>query len=203
MVFSSEVFLFLFLPVVYLLYLAIPNLKARNILLIVVSLVFYAWGEPVYVLLMVYSTVLDYVCGRGIGKAAEAGNTRRKKFFLGVSLVGNLGLLVVFKYLDDYVLSFYIFEHISEAVSLSYHREDAKEVHDLGYKLVVEHVCPCSEHSRIFVCLKHYECIHQCVAVIRSNYYTPVRRNVFLAFDLHFPIAVLYAPVNYRSEKII
>ena len=43
MVFSSQVFLFLFLPVVYLLYLAIPNLKARNILLIVVSLVFYAY----------------------------------------------------------------------------------------------------------------------------------------------------------------
>ena len=48
MVFSSEVFLFLFLPVVYLLYLAIPNLKARNILLIVVSLVFYAYREPAF-----------------------------------------------------------------------------------------------------------------------------------------------------------
>ena len=59
MVFSSLVFLCIFLPAVFLLYSAIPNLKVRNGLLIVASLVFYAYGEPVYVLLMLFSSVLN------------------------------------------------------------------------------------------------------------------------------------------------
>ena len=103
MEFSQLYYVFWFLPCFFLFYYLVGKfggLRGKNIVLLIFSLLFYAWGEPVYVLLMVYSTVLDYVCGRGIGKAAEAGNTRRKKFFLGVSLVGNLGLLAVFKYLD-------------------------------------------------------------------------------------------------------
>ena len=73
MVFSSEVFLFLFLPVVYLLYLAIPNLKARNILLIVVSLVFYAYGEPAAVLLMILSVICNYFSA-GLWQTSAAKN---------------------------------------------------------------------------------------------------------------------------------
>ena len=98
MVFSSEVFLFLFLPVVYLLYLAIPNLKARNILLIVVSLVFYAYGEPAAVLLMILSVICNYFFGRAMA------NERCKKPVLIVSVVFNVSMLFVFKYLT-YTLS--------------------------------------------------------------------------------------------------
>ena len=64
MVFSSQVFLFLFLPATYLLYLVIRHHKARNILLVVASLVFYAYGEPMAVLLMILSIVCNYVFGR-------------------------------------------------------------------------------------------------------------------------------------------
>ena len=103
MEFSQLYYVFWFLPCFFLLYYLVGKfcgLRGKNIVLLIFSLFFYAWGEPVYVLLMVYSTALDYACGRGIGKATEEGNIRRKKFFLGVSLVGNLGLLAVFKYLD-------------------------------------------------------------------------------------------------------
>ena len=97
MVFSSEVFLFLFLPVTYLLYLAVRNHKVRNIILIIASLVFYAYGEPVAVLLMILSIVCNYFFGR-----AMLGS--RKKPVLIVSVIFNVGMLFVFKYLT-YTLS--------------------------------------------------------------------------------------------------
>ena len=103
MEFSQLYYVFWFLPLFFLLYYLVGKffgLRGKNIVLLFFSLFFYAWGEPAYVLLMVYSTLLDYFCGRAIGNAAAAGNTRRKKLFLGVSLAGNLGLLAVFKYLD-------------------------------------------------------------------------------------------------------
>ena len=62
MVFSSLVFLSVFLPALFILYTVIPSLKVRNILLILASLAFYAYGEPVYVLLMLFSSVLNYLC---------------------------------------------------------------------------------------------------------------------------------------------
>ena len=67
MVFSSMVFLCVFLPVVFLLYYMIPSLQVRNMLLILFSLLFYAYGEPVYVILMIISTMLNYIFGRIIG----------------------------------------------------------------------------------------------------------------------------------------
>ena len=61
MVFSSTVFLFIFLPIVYLLYLIVKNLKARNIILIIASLFFYAYGEPVAVVLMILSVIMRII----------------------------------------------------------------------------------------------------------------------------------------------
>jgi alginate O-acetyltransferase complex protein AlgI len=96
MVFSSLNFLFLFLPLVLILYFAAPR-SLRNGILFFFSLIFYAWGEPVYVCLMIFSTVLDYTTGflvdkhRGTGKA---------KLALLASIVVNLTLLGVFKYSD-------------------------------------------------------------------------------------------------------
>lgn len=93
MVFSSMVFLCVFLPAVFLLYRLIPSLKARNVLLVAASLLFYAYGEPVYILLMLFSILANWafgllVCGR------------QKKLWITVAVVINIGLLFWFKYLD-------------------------------------------------------------------------------------------------------
>ena len=68
MVFSSATFLFLFLPIVYVLYRIIPSIPAKNGFLILVSLLFYAFGEPFAVFLMIGSVLLSYLCGLGIAK---------------------------------------------------------------------------------------------------------------------------------------
>ena len=67
MVFNSLTFLCIFLPVVLALYYLLPTLRIRNILLIAVSLLFYAYGEPVYVLLMIASIIINYIFGRLLG----------------------------------------------------------------------------------------------------------------------------------------
>ena len=64
MVFSSLTFLCIFLPVVLALYYLLPTLRIRNVLLIIVSLLFYAYGEPVYVLLMIASMIINYTFDR-------------------------------------------------------------------------------------------------------------------------------------------
>lgn len=102
MVFSSMTFLCVFLPVVFILYCLIPSMKAKNALLILASLVFYAYGEPVYVLLMLVSSLCNYVLGRAIG--AED-TKQRNKVLLVVAVVLNLALLGVFKYADMFVLT--------------------------------------------------------------------------------------------------
>ncbi len=99
MVFSSLVFISIFLPTVFLLYTAVPNLKFRNGLLIAASLVFYAYGEPVYVLLMIFSSVLNYVCARLVIKKDGS----RGKAALAAAVVINLGMLAVFKYSGFFV----------------------------------------------------------------------------------------------------
>ena len=96
MLFSSIPFLFYFLPGVFLLYFLVPR-KLKNAVLLLFSLVFYAWGEPKYVFLMIGTICLFYGCGIAIGKARAQ---KWKKFWLCVSVVVSLGLLAVFKYAD-------------------------------------------------------------------------------------------------------
>lgn len=91
MVFSSGVFLFIFLPVVLLLHTLVKNNSVRNGLLIAASLVFYAYGEPLYVLLMLASVAVNYAFGRIL-------SSRKNKAVLAVSFVFNLGILVVYKH---------------------------------------------------------------------------------------------------------
>lgn len=91
MVFSSLVFLCLFLPVVLILHTVIPNRKFQNGLLLAASLLFYAYGEPVYVFLMLLSALCNYVFAWLLDKY-------QKKIFLVLAVVVNLGLLGVFKY---------------------------------------------------------------------------------------------------------
>lgn len=102
MVFSSVVFLFVFLPAVLLVYFICPK-KARNLVLLIASLIFYAWGEPVYIFLMLASTVVAYICGRGIGAALDEGSKKEARVWLIMALVIHLGALMVFKYTDFFL----------------------------------------------------------------------------------------------------
>ena len=96
MVFSSMTFLCVFFPVVFALYYILPGLRARNVLLILASLLFYAYGEPAYVLLMIFSIVMNYFFGRMMNTR----NAGLRKAALLIAVVINIGLLVVFKYTD-------------------------------------------------------------------------------------------------------
>ena len=99
MVFSSLLFLFRYLPFVLVLYFICPK-KLRNLLLFVVSLIFYAWGEPIYVVLMIFSTLVDYTHGLLVAHYKAAGNTRAAKLVVASSMIINLALLGFFKYYD-------------------------------------------------------------------------------------------------------
>ena len=91
MVFSSLLFLYAFLPVCLLLYFLVPGLTGKNIVLLCASLVFYAWGEPVYVFLMLAVAALNW----GFGLLLEK---RPEKLWLALCVALNLASLVVFKY---------------------------------------------------------------------------------------------------------
>ncbi|MCC2254342.1 MBOAT family protein [Ruminococcus sp. CLA-AA-H200] len=95
MLFSSITFLFLFLPVVLAVYYIVP-FKAKNIVLLIASLFFYAWGEPVYVILMILSIMLNYFCGRDIKENEE--DPRRAKLGVIFAVAANLFVLGFFKY---------------------------------------------------------------------------------------------------------
>ena len=100
MVFSSIPFLYYFLPAVIICYFLSPQ-KLKNTVLLLLSLLFYAWGEPRYVLLMAVTILSFYLCGLAIGKWEKY-----KKFFLILSVVIGIGLLGVFKYADFFISSF-------------------------------------------------------------------------------------------------
>lgn len=97
MVFSSTIFLCVYLPLVLLGYYICPK-KGRNLFLLIASLVFYAWGEPKYVFLMIFSILVNYIFGRLMDKHRE--NKKRMKLMLVLSVVIDIGLLSVFKYTD-------------------------------------------------------------------------------------------------------
>ena len=137
MVFSSNIFLFFFLPITLALYYLTPR-RGRNLTLLLTSLVFYGWGEPVYLLLMVFTILLNYFCGLWI--AARQARGRSAKAALTVSVVLNLALLGTFKYAGLFArslrllpglgglpvpelvlpigISFYIFQSMSYVIDL-------------------------------------------------------------------------------------
>lgn len=104
MVFSSLIFLCAFLPVVLAMYAICPG-KFRNLLLTIASLLFYAWGEPRYVFIMLFSTVFDYINGRMIEYFEIQNNQKAKRGILILSVVGNLGILFFFKYTNLLITS--------------------------------------------------------------------------------------------------
>lgn len=145
MVFSSLLFLFIFLPIFLTCYFVMPK-PWRNLILFLGSLMFYAWGEPIYVSIMLFSTVLDYTCGRIIDSFRN--HKVIPKIGLGLSLIGNLGLLSYFKYADFFIsnlnhsfgtsiellklalpigISFYTFQTMSYTIDLYRGKIDAQK----------------------------------------------------------------------------
>ena len=96
MVFSSPTFIFLFLPLVFIVNLCCrKSIKWSNALLLLASLLFYAWGEPVYVLLMLLTTFVNYLAALLMVRFPA-----KKKLFVALSVVWSLGILIFFKYTD-------------------------------------------------------------------------------------------------------
>ena len=142
MVFSSLLFLFVYLPVVLAIYYIVPR-RWRNLWLFIANLVFYGWGEPVYVLLMLFSICINYSAGILIDRWRE--HRRRAKRILVADIVVNLALLGFFKYFDLFAatlsripgisiptlhlalpigISFYTFQTMSYPIDI--YRGDAK-----------------------------------------------------------------------------
>ncbi|MFT5729196.1 MAG: alginate O-acetyltransferase complex protein AlgI [Desulforhopalus sp.] len=96
MVFSSHIFLFYFLPLSLLLYYSMPK-RGKNVVLTAISYIFYGWSNPLFTLLMFFSTAVDYCCGLVIGVTPDE-QQRRRKIALFVSIAANLSLLGFFKY---------------------------------------------------------------------------------------------------------
>lgn len=111
MVFSSPTFIFLFFPAVFLTcLLARRSVKWSNAVLLIFSLLFYAWGEPVYVLLMAFTTLVCYICARMIAKGENV------RLSTAVAVIWGIGTLVVFKYTAFLVQSFNSLTHLAVPV---------------------------------------------------------------------------------------
>ena len=143
MLFSSNEFLFAFLPMVLLLYYIVPR-KLRNPVLLLVSLFFYGWGEPVYLFLMIGTILINYICGGWVARQRAAGRSGKAVLVGGVA--ANLLILGYFKYAGFLVaqvqailpflgsltvpdiplpigISFYVFQSMSYIIDV--YRDDA------------------------------------------------------------------------------
>ena len=130
MVFSGILFLFRFLPIFFICYFMVPK-RMRNFVLFFGSLVFYAWGEPVYILLMLFSTISDYIHGLYIEKFR---GKMGAKVLLCSSVAINLGLLGFFKYSGlglplPIGISFYTFQTMSYTIDV--YRGETPAQHNL------------------------------------------------------------------------
>lgn len=98
MVFSSLIFLFLFLPIVLIFYY-LSNERLKNLVLLFASLFFYAWGEPKYVFLMIFSIICNYIFGFKVSSK----NMKEKKLWLIIAVIFNISFLGVFKYSNFFI----------------------------------------------------------------------------------------------------
>ena len=115
MVFSSLFFIYVFLALFFLVYFISPSTKLKNTVLIIFSLLFYAWGEPAYFGILIISTIVNYLSGLLINKYRDKTGA---KITIMISLFINLGMLTVFKY------SGFIIENINNWFSLDIHVPD-------------------------------------------------------------------------------
>ncbi len=110
MVFSSIVFLYIFLPILLLIYFVVPK-KYKNAIMILASLLFFAWGEIRYIFIMLLLAVMDFWCGNKINTYKDSKSKRR--FYLWLDILVNLAILFFFKYAD------FIIANINQLTGLS------------------------------------------------------------------------------------
>lgn len=110
MVFSNTLFIYLFLPLNLLIYFLVKDIKAKNITLLVFSLIFYSWGEPKWIILLLFTSIINYYAGIFIEKNKD---TKKSKKWLICSIIINLCSLLIFKY------TAFIFENINELFNLA------------------------------------------------------------------------------------
>ena len=143
MVFSSLEFICVFLPVVFVLYYCIPGIYYKNVLLVIASLLFYAYGEPVYILLIIISAGFNYIMARII-----AYSSGRRKIYLFIDVIINIGLLLYFKYMVFFIetwnyisgqnlnivyiklpvgISFFTFQALSYVIDVYYERIEVQK----------------------------------------------------------------------------
>ena len=172
MVFSTPLFLFVYLSLTLLLYYAVP-LKGRNLALLAVSLFFYAWGERIYVVIMVASTLIDYTHGMLVERCKARGNDRGARWAVASSVFFNLALLGFFKYWDFLAASF-------QAVGLNF--------------MPVLNV-----HLPIGISFYTFQTMSYTIDVYRKD--APVQRNLveFGTFVTMFPQLIAGPIVQYKT----
>ncbi len=102
MIFSSVFFIFIFLPIVLLLYFLVPKIL-KNPVILIASLIFYAWGEPVYILLMIFSILFNYLTGLEIDDCRSKGLDKKARTAFWLAVGVNLGILGFFKYFGFFI----------------------------------------------------------------------------------------------------
>ena len=114
MVFSSLIFLFAYLTVTLALYYVVPNIKWRNVVLFVVSMLFYGWGEPLYIIVMLISILDAYIFGFFIEKYRD--NRKKARMFMVISISINLVFLLFFKYCNFFIENLRLLPFLTDAI---------------------------------------------------------------------------------------
>ncbi len=105
MLFCSLTFLFVYFPVVLFFYFLVKKLSLKNIVLLIASLIFYAWGEPIYIFLMLLTIVVIYIFGIYLDKFDAKKQYKHKKFMLILSIIFVIGILGFFKYANFLIIN--------------------------------------------------------------------------------------------------
>lgn len=201
MIFSSLVFVCIFLPVTYILYWIMPSLKAKNGLLIITSLLFYAYGEPVYVLLMVFCAFINYTAALMISYMK-----RGKKAVLLLGVLANFGMLGFFKYAAFFVdtvnkvfeknircpeillpvgISFFTFQAVSYIIDVYAGKVDAQK----SFPKVLLYICffpqliagPIVKYRDISVSLENRKCSSRQAAAGLRRFICGLAKKVLIA----------------------
>ena len=181
MVFSSLTFLFAYLPLTLLVYFLAP-LKWRNLVLLAVSLVFYGWGEPVYITIMVLSILIDYTHGLLVEKYRA--DDKKARRFVAQSVVFNLLLLGFFKYWDFLADNLFLLTGLNLPASLTL----------LGVTIHLRNI-PLPIGISFFT----FQTMSYTIDVYRRD--APVQRNIvnFGAFVTMFPQLIAGPIVKYKT----
>jgi alginate O-acetyltransferase complex protein AlgI len=185
LLFSSITFILYFLPLTLLVYYCCPPITGKNGILLFFSLLFYAWGEPVYVLVMIVSIVLNYAAGLGIGKGSSPG---KRRLFLVIGVTLNLLVLFLFKYLGFFM------GMINTVLSLSAaHVAHVPELHNPGL------VMPIGISFYTFQAISYLADVYKNPAMARKN---PLNVGLYISF---FPQLIAGPIVRYHdiNEQIV